>query len=175
MKQMGNTKLIDYGIQNEDSDIRVHISVVSRRAYVYSTNNGLNAIQSGKFNKRPVYTNGIKTAEGYLVPPDQIKDCYSIAIPKDDWIEIKDIESTSEKGRKAVEIVKRLIKNGAISIPLNVKEITDEQMQINGTDIYVSTRIKIQVKCDYNAGDKKYGGTGNLFLQVSECNPYRSR
>lgn len=173
MKPTGNTKLFDYGIQSEDSDIRVHISVVSKRAYIYLTRDGLNAIKTGTFKKTAVYTNGIKTAEGYLVQPDKIQGCYSVLIPDEDWIEIGNTESTSDKGLKAVEMTKRLLKNRLISVPINVTEITDEQMQIRGTDIHVTAKIKIQVKCDYYAGDKKYNGTGNLFLQISECNPFK--
>ncbi len=73
-----------------------------------------------------------------------------------------------------MEITKRLLKCGLISVPINIVEINDEQMQVNGTDIYVSAKIKIQVKCDYNAGHIEYGGTGNLFLQISECNLFGS-
>jgi hypothetical protein len=169
----GNTALVQYGIQTEDSDMRVHISAVSRRAYVYLTKSGLDAIQSGNFRKVAVYTKYIKTAEGYLVPPDKIPGCYSVNIPDEDWIEINNLESTSEKGRKAVEITKRLLKRKLISVPVSIAEITDEVMQVKGTDIYVSARVQIQVKCDFSAGHKEYGGTGNLFLQISECNPFK--
>jgi hypothetical protein len=51
--------------------------------------------------------------------------------------------------------------------------ISSKSMQIDGSDIVVSNRVHIQVKCDFDAGQKLLGGTGNLFIQESECNPFR--
>ena len=53
--------------------------------------------------------------------------------------------------------------------PAIVKEM---DLQINGVDIVINMNTKIQVKCDYRGGPKAYGGTGNLYLQVRECNPF---
>ena len=66
----GNTKLVEYGIHNEGSDIRAHVCVLARRVYVFPTANALACIDAGDYPRRPVYTqiNGVSTvtAEGYL-------------------------------------------------------------------------------------------------------------
>jgi len=54
-----------------------------------------------------------------------------------------------------------------------VQEINERMMQISGIDVTMQDNMKIQVKMDYNGGDKRLGGTGNLYLQTAECNPYR--
>ncbi len=33
--------------------------------------------------------------------------------------------------------------------------------------------LHTQVKCDFDGGRKELGGTGNLFLQVKEANPFK--
>jgi len=171
----GNTRLVSYGIQTEVSDIRVHVSVATRRAYVYPTSSGLAAVQSGKYRKRPAFTGNIITAEGYLIPPDDIEGCKSVRIPDDvmDRLQFSEYESTTIKGEKAIEVTKELIKRGLIPITLTVQDVTDEDMQVLGADIIVKARLKFQVKCDWRAGPREYGGTGNLYLQVAECNPFK--
>ena len=68
-----------------------------------------------------------------------------------------------------------MLKKGLISLPINATIIDDKDIQIAGTDIIVCSHLKIQVKCDYRAGNKKHHRrvTGNLFLQIAECNPER--
>jgi hypothetical protein len=36
-----NTKLVDYGIQTEESDLRAHVCVNARQVYVYPTKKGV--------------------------------------------------------------------------------------------------------------------------------------
>jgi len=55
---------------------------------------------------------------------------------------------------------------------INAKESEQKDVQLRGTDILVACNKRIQVKCDYRSG-KKPNGTGNLFLQKSERNPFK--
>lgn len=77
-------------------------------------------------------------------------------------------EGTSEKGSRAVYCVKEMLKRNLIPFAFNVDEITDRTMQISGTDILVSARYRIQIKCDWAIGE-----TGNIYLQTQECNPFK--
>ena len=82
-------------------------------------------------------------------------------------------DTTSRKGELATRLTKKLIEMGELRLKLNPVEINDLDMQISGTDILIRADIKIQVKCDFNGGSKEFGGTGNLFLQIADCNPFR--
>jgi len=170
---IGNTKLVDYGIQNEESDIRAHVSVTTKRVYVFETQSGRNAIEENEYECVPTYTNGIITARGYKVPPRDIEGLRAIPIPSDVFnraqFNLKD--RTGKKGRKAVFVVRELIKRGMMSTVLNVQDVQDKDMQIKGTDVLVK-EAKVQVKCDWKSGPRAWGGTGNLYLQIAECNPY---
>ena len=64
-----------------------------------------------------------------------------------------------------------MISLGLISLALSVAQVPEVDMQLNGSDLEIMHAKSIQVKCDWNAGHKELGGTGNLFLQVEECNP----
>lgn len=171
----GNTVLIEYGIQNEKSDLRAHVSVVGRCVYVYRTETALSVIASNKYRKVPVMTGNIVTATGYVVPPSDIANIKIVDIPEKIMLlaNFSQFDSTSAKGDKAVKIIKWLLKSGLFPLAAMPEVITDKDLQIEGTDILVKLESRIQVKCDYKAGDRS-GCTGNLFLQVSECNPFRS-
>jgi hypothetical protein len=176
----GNTKLVDYGIQNEGSDIRAHVCVNAKVVYVYPTSEGIAAIERGRYTPRPVYTGQIQTATGYAVPPSNINRCLPVNV-KSLFVKypINFSDSTSEKGRKAVQIVIDMLRIGYFPFFVAAEEVTDQNLQIEGTDIYVNARMKIQVKCDFEGGEPKRDGakgervTGNLFLQTAECNPWR--
>lgn len=171
--RLGNTQLVEYGIRQEKSDIRAHVSVDTNSVYVYGTSEGIEAINTGEHRKAPAYTGSMITAEGYLVPPDAIKGCKRIPIPPG-LMSFNKTDSTSAKGDKAVRVVMQMIKDRLIPIALDVSDITDEMMQIEGTDIIVQATARVQVKCDWRAGHRELGGTGNLFIQIAECNPLRS-
>lgn len=120
------------------------------------------------------------TAEGFLVPPNKIPGCYATEIPSDlyataNWSEQ---DSTTEKGHKAVVTVRNLLLCGLLPLPLTAGikaksvEITERDIDINGTDIDIFAKVRMQIKCDYRGGPKELGGTGNLFLQVAESNPF---
>ena len=57
---------------------------------------------------------------------------------------------------------------------LDAAEDERENVQIQGTDILVFSRKRVQVKCDYRCGDRPLG-TGNVFLQRAERNPLKHR
>lgn len=176
---LGETKpsyLIDYGIQNEGSDIRAHVCVLAQTVYVYPTICGVKAMQSGKYVGRPGKQHGYDkpTSWGYLVPSMEIARCVPISVTS--MIEAFDFSpehDTSTKGAKAVALVAKLLKIGWFPLPVDPQIIEDAQMQISGTDINVDAKFRIQVKCDYTGGGVKPRCTGNLFLQTAEINPFK--
>lgn len=175
----GNTKLIEYGIQNEQSDLRAHVCVLAEKVYVYRTVDGISAMQSGKYRSKPAYTADIVTAWGYIVPALDIPSITWANIPRSwlDKLQFSEMESTSSKGEKAIKVVKGLLNRGYFPLlPLTVTEIEDTQLQISGADIHVTLnmQVSIQVKCDYRGGVGD-GCTGNLYLQTAECNPFQQR
>ena len=180
--KIGNTKLVEHGIQTEESDLRAHVCPVARRVYVYPTKRGLEAVESGRFPSVAGFQDGIKTAtaKGYLVPPFEIKECIAISLRAQVWdyLCFSDHLTLLEKGKKAEKLVIQMLKRGLFPIPALPTGITDEDIQIRGADIIIKAGkltqddIVIQVKCDYKGGAKADGGTGNLFLQTEECNPF---
>lgn len=177
-QSIGNTTLVDYGIQNEQSDVRIHIGVYARQAYVFKTRAGYNSIDSVRHRRVSVNTNGITTAIGYLVPPRDINGCQIVPIPSNIFdrfgiARFPEKGYESEKGATATYIASEMLKAGLIPLRLHITEIDDKKMQIMGVDIMIAANIKIQVKCDYRAGNGQHPRcTGNLFLQVQECNPF---
>lgn len=169
----GNTVLVEYGIQNEQSDLRAHVSVVTGLVYVFSTLAGQVAVATGGYRKVPVYTQGIVTAEGYLVPPQALTGCRKAFIPQQYKDSIKATDSTSQKGDKAVAIVLHLLRVGMFPLIAQALPVHAKDLQVSGTDILFAMQGRVQVKCDYAGGEIKYGGTGNLFLQFAECNPFK--
>lgn len=176
-----NTKLIDYGIQNESSDIRVHVCPNAQRVYVYPTIFGLQTIDDGDYPLVNGYQKGFDfaTAKGYLVPPFNIPKCASITMHPRVWTHMAFSlsDTTTAKGQKATDLVLGMLKNGLLPIPALGQEIKEFDIQVKGQDIIIKSSaitqddIRIQVKCDYRGGEKCFGGTGNLFLQIQECNP----
>lgn len=108
------------------------------------------------------------------MPPKDIPFCHCITIPSTimEKAEFHPDDSTSEKGDQAVRVVQWLLKAGRFPLWTHGDIIGDKDMQVQGYDIIVRMKARIQVKCDWRAGDKP-GCTGNLFLQVRECNPFR--
>ena len=173
----GNTQLVDYGIQNDKSDVRAHVGVLAKQVYVFKTKDGFEAIDPRRHRKRPAFTRGIRTAEGYCVPDGDIPSCMSIPIPNGIFAESRigtypEKGRRSEKGQAAVFIVTEMLKRGLLPLQLEITEIDDKTMQIRGEDVHVKANIKIQVKCDYRAGNGHPRCTGNLYLQIAECNPF---
>lgn len=177
--RIGNTRLIDHGIQNEDSHLRAHVCPMPQKVYVYPTQCGLNAISTGRYRLAAAHQPGVQvaTAMGYLVPPFDIERCAGVSLRPAVWAAIQWKErSTYWKGRQATVLVMGMLKNGLFPIPALGTEITDRDLQIEGTDIIVRAGairqqdIVIQVKCDLPGGEPP--GSGSLYLQTQECNPF---
>lgn len=168
----GNTSLVEYGIGTEASDMRAHVCVLARRVYIFDTEAARQAIATGRFRRVGASTGAIKTAEGYLVPPTAIPGCKSIPIPAD-WLAIERTDSTTVKGDKAMAVVARLAEQFGLPVPTKLQIVTSHREQIAGIDAVIEPpRRSLQVKCDFEGGNVEHGGTGNLFIQVAECNPY---
>jgi len=170
--------VINYGIHNEQSDLRVHVCPQARSIYVYPTASGIAAIDPNIHQKVKGYQDGIDypTAEGFLVPPMGIAQCILLQVRPSVWdtLSFSTADTTTVKGVKAVRLVVGMLKAGLFPLPGLPEENIDRLIQINGTDITVEIMqriVRIQVKCDYPGGEKRFGGTGRLFLQIAEINP----
>lgn len=177
-----NTKLVDYGIQTEQSDLRAHVCVNAGQVYVYPTKKGIEAVNNGNFRKIAVSQPGAAfvTAEGFLVPPSLIWGCIPINAS---WAmqragSIRYTDSTTTKGDWAVRVVRHLLNAGWFPFWGTPEVVAATEIQIQGIDVLVTSKARIQVKCDFDGGAPPKAGrvgervTGNLFLQVSECNPF---
>lgn len=179
---LGNTRLVEYGIQTEESDLRAHVCVNARTVYVYPTKMGIKTVTEGNFQKRPAYQPGaaFPTAEGFIVPPEKIYGCLPInaAWAMERLGIVSFGASTSAKGDWAVGVVRLLLSKGWFPMWGTSEVIDSLDIQIKGVDVIVTSRARIQVKCDYEGGSPVRQGnkgervTGNLFLQVAECNPF---
>src|SRR3990167_3667725 len=177
--KMFNTALVKYGIEEEESDYRAHVSAVTKTVFVFETQRAVEYIKTSAscLRQREAWTGDIKTAQGYIISPNEITSMLEFEIP-DDLIPPMGLIrrwSTSDKGVWAVNVVKNMFLMGLIRLPLIAMDVTDADLQIRGTDLIISPRFKIQVKCDLKAGKTELGGTGNLYIQTHECNPYRMR
>ena len=180
--KQGNTVLVQYGIQTEQSDLRAHVGVLAGKVYVYSTVKGLATlqagIQQGIYAPRGAYTEvghrgeKLQTATGYPVPVGHIKHMAIEAAALIKAQGFAETDSTTVKGDKAVAVVQALLRHGLFSLPTASEIVTDVQMQRSGLDVVVRGQWRIQVKCDWRCGTGAPGCTGNLFLQVAECNPF---
>jgi len=177
-----NTKLVEYGIQNDNSHVRAHVCPTVRRVYVYPTKEGISAIETGAFRCVYGHQPGIDTptAKGYLVPPFSIRKCVSLQVSDAVWesLAFNEQDGLGEKGQKAVRMVLGMLRNGLFPIPAIGANINDLGLQITGTDILIDRTaigkfdVHVQVKCDFPGGEASLGGTGYLFLQIEECNPF---
>jgi hypothetical protein len=163
--------VIAYGIANETSDMRVHVSVCTDLAYIFETEAMRKFIASnGDFLRRVrAYQFGVSTptAYGLLVPLRSADFVTAVSYsgiedskPSQDW-------STTKKGAWAASIVACLANLGRL--PLYIRDASEHwsrEVQISGTDVIVSESFRIQTKCDWRASP-----TGNLFIQTHEANP----
>lgn len=171
---LGNTELVKSGIAEETSDIRVHVSMATKSVYIYRTQDGVDAIDPSRHREVKVERRGYVTAAGFLVPPGDIRNCERIAIPVGlHWpYDFSKDDSEEKKGKNAEDIVRAMLRDGDICLMPFVERVDDIAQQISGVDLIAKMDLKIQVKADHDAGPKELGGTGNLFLQVEECNPF---
>jgi len=174
---MNQPELVEFGIQNEGSDLRAHVCVLARKVYVYPTIYGVEAINTGRYIPRTATQPGvsIQTAKGYAVPWRDIRQC--LPISADNVIEAMNFDerdSTSAKGEKAAQVVERLLRKGWFPLPAQPQMAKSLSLQRSGVDIIISGNWRIQVKCDYRGGEPKPPCTGNLFLQTHELNPLKA-
>lgn len=165
--------MFEYGILNEESDLRAHVSVCDATVYVFTPKAARQAIQQHpEVRTKKAFQNGVDfaTANGYPMPARFIEDLKAIKIPQHIFTEANFLQgdNTSAKGNKAVFVVKEMLRLNLIPFAFNVDEITDRTMQIQGTDILVSAKYRIQIKCDWRIGE-----TGNVYLQTHERNPLK--
>lgn len=173
--------LTEYGIQNENSICRAHVCPLAKTVYTYNTRLALAHVQNHTYPVRPAYqdVNGqrILTAKGYIVPVMDIPMIRKNRIWDDVWgtYPIQRQDSTSYKGQQALLIVQTGLQLGLIALPTMGDEVNDLNSQIAGRDIVVHRGVSIQVKCDYLGGEKHLHSycTGNLYLQIAECNPHQ--
>lgn len=169
-------KLHKYGIDDEQSDIRAHVSLPGKYVTVYRTADMVSLIANNSYRQRTATQPGVDfvTARGWLVPLCDIQPQYALkseAFPWHRWDHDK--MNCAQKGDMAVTCVKAAII--ANKFPLWVCGYVngDKELDIKGTDIIVSAKRHIQVKYDAPAYPKEEGGTGNLYIQTHECNPLK--
>jgi hypothetical protein len=172
------SNLYEYGIMQENSDVRAHVAPATKRVYVFPTRAARTAIKQGDYRIASASQNGVNgaTAQGWLVPPDDIEGCIAIRVRPPIWsyLDFRRNEPTPVRGEKATKLVCGMLRRGLF--PLPALQRTDLSLEVNGTDIIAEVEEHqrlIQVKCDFNAGHRAFGGTGNLYLQKSERNPKR--
>ena len=174
---IGNTTLVEYGIKQwaKECDLMFHVSVATKRVYRYEPKKAVKAIENKEYAKRTAKQGNITTATGWLVPPNEIEGCLMMLIPFPilQAANFSPFDNPSEKGRKAEKVVRDMIRSGYLSLTLDVINVTDPELQLDGLDIISIQATNIQVKCDWNAGPRELGGTGNLFIQETESNPRR--
>lgn len=138
------------------------------------------SILEGKYANHksiPEWCNGkceIVTAIGYRVPPNAINGCREILIPPTllERLNFSQSDSVGDKGIKAETLVHNLFQYNLIPINMQVETIDSTAFQIKGCDLTSHSMNIIQVKCDFEGGSRKYGGTGYLYLQTKERNPF---
>ncbi len=167
--------LIEHGIQTESADIRCHVAPGTKLIFVFRTaplrDLNLESYSTGWASQPGVE---YKTGKGYLVPIADIPDMRVIRTLITPWWEAFSRDQLpQEKGNLAVDVVSRLLRVGRFPLWYDdARDSEDVGVQRGGTDIVLREKW-IQVKCDYDAGPKADGGTGNIFLQTAEVNPFR--
>lgn len=164
-----------YGIIQENSNIRAHVGPVAKCVYVYKTSDMVRAILAKEYHKLPAYQKNFEGVTGYgpVVPLSELNFVIPVMWRSVCWWDnFKEDADTGSKGREAVNVVAQLMRMGRFPFFVIPQEVTDIIMDIKGTDIIVSGKWRIQVKCDWKAGPKEVAGcSGNLFVQTHERNP----
>jgi len=170
-----NTQLVDYGILQEESDYRVHVGPRARKVYWFKTQEAVDYCEGNDIPKHQTYTDGIVTAIGYTPYWQDIPNIQSADPPEEIWIRLdfSRYDAPSVKGEKAELVYEYCVNKNIIVLPMKgVQRIEDVETQLRGIDCILIPPT-VQIKCDYYCGDGP-GCTGNLYLQVSECNPHSS-
>lgn len=175
--KLGNTQLKNFGIQNWESEYMIHVCPKPGKVYIYKTEIGQDAADSGLYPQKSVWTklpNGSKceTARGYAVPWHRLAGIRFYNIPNDLLQAHKRVAraSPSRKGRWAEWVFQEMRKRGLIDHDTSSIMVNDLGAQLRGIDIEIQAPT-YQVKYDGPGGHKEFDGSGNLFLQTDECNP----
>jgi len=176
---MNPAELFDYGIQTEQSDIRAHVAVAARRVLVFQTRAILEMLKTKNHKEATATQPGVNfiTARGFLIPVGDVPDIRALNFASYTWEAFPGhADTTSAKGKAAVDVVCELLQIGRFPLWIEAKESDKTNLQISGTDIIVYSKQKIQVKCDWFAGKKEWNPlcTGNLFIQTAERNPLKN-
>lgn len=171
----GNRKLVPYGINEELSDYRAHVGFATRTVYVFETEEMKELIRKGNFTEAFAFIEGIKTASGKLVSPSSIRKLQSIVIPPRTFEKWKCFPQDHQlkKAECAVQIVVWMIGEGMIALKAKGVIVHSKSLQIDGCDIIINNQVHMQAKCDYRAGPASSDGSGYLFIQTEECNPFK--
>lgn len=168
------SQLSQYGILEEQSDIRAHVAPGTGFVFIFKTHAILEQLKRTTYRTAPAYQPGVSvaTAKGHVVPWIEIPDIVPLVVDKATWqrYDIKKDESTSVKGTKARDLIQEMLRDGRFPLFAEGIITKDVKLDISGTDILIEGRWRIQTKCDYDAGP---GGTGNLFIQTHESNPLK--
>lgn len=170
-------ELFEHGIGGEQSDIRIHVSGATRRLFIFQTAAAQEFLKKNgnKFKERLACQPDVQyaTAKGTIVPCHEMPTLRVVELSADDWWEKFHPDlTTSEKGFRAARLVERALREGLVPLPyLFVTESKNLNVQRSGTDIQVWGYHRIQVKCDWKAGPKAWGGTGHFYIQNAERNP----
>lgn len=168
--------MFKYGIEEEQSDIRAHVSLPGRLVTVYRTADMVDLICTKSYRQKTATQPGVEfpTALGWLVPIEDILPQYvmrSESFPWERWDH--EAMDCSQKGEMAVKCVRAAILANKFPMWVCGHVNGDKELDIKGTDIIVSAKRRIQVKYDAPAYPRSEGGTGNLFIQSHECNPFK--
>lgn len=163
--------MIAYGIADEKSDMRVHVSVCTDLAYIFETE-AMRQFLGGDgadLPRKPARQPGVSTPTAYgVIVPVWLCD-FVTAVSYAGVVDEKPTAkwTTSEKGAWAASVVAGLARLGRL--PLFIRDASEHwsrDVQISGTDVIVSEKFRIQTKCDWKASP-----TGNLYIQTHEANP----
>lgn len=151
----------------DSASYRIHVCPRVGLLYVFPTVN-MDWV-TGK--KAQTEYKGRVTSKGVLVKPADL-DATTYSIPQAILKRVALASAgmgSSEKGRAAESIVAEMIRQGHLPFSRNVRIVTDRDEQISGIDLWAG-EIPIQVKMDFNGGEKELGGTGNLYIETHSDN-----
>lgn len=156
---MNANGMVSHDPHADAAEIRVHVCVKARRCYVFQV------ALIPDLDNYPVHVS--KTSEGRLVPWHHFPKILTRDIPSG-WTD-GFVKGADDVGERAEAIVERLIHSVGLPLPGAVYRVDCKRAQIGGTDLSVNRDI--QVKCDFDGGERDRGGTGNLYIETAERNP----
>lgn len=171
-----------HGPLTEIATWRAHCSPVTQRVFLFRNADLRTLLDARLYQGRPFQRKQIflslrghrtQTAEGWLVPWRLVPGIQAFPLPPLWWHKFQIGASTSAKGARAVEVFEAAVHCGCIP-PLRgqIMRAATVDEQKAGADLWCDAGY-VEVKCDWLAGDREDGGSGNLFIQEREINPLR--